>query len=479
MIKAIPLGGLGEIGLNSMAFECRGEMLLVDAGLMFPTAEMPGVEIVLPDFSYVREHLRKLRGIVLTHGHEDHVGALPYLLREVSVPVYGTKYTLRSLQHRLEEMQVSADLREYEPRSPVRVSDAFEVEPVQVAHSVPDGVGVLVRTPEGTVVHTGDFKIDETPPDGRTTDLQVLGEAGERGVVCLFSDSTNAESPGETPSESVVATTFTRVVGEAPGRVVVSMFASNVVRMRHLLELCQKVGRRVVLMGRSMLRTVELAREIGALSVSSGIFASPEEAAGLPPRQVLILATGSQAEPRSGLWQMLQPSDPPLPIRLQRGDRVILSARTIPGHERPISDLINQLIERGAEVIHARHEPGIHVSGHASAKDQRRVIDVVKPQHFVPIHGELRHLAAHSQIAREAGMEGSRVHLARDGDVLAFDEGRGGIVDAVAHGRLFKDRSGFGDSTPESMRERKLLSETGVVVAVLALDPSRKKIAAG
>ncbi len=462
-----------------MAFECRDELLLVDAGLMFPPPEMPGVEVVLPDFSFLRANASKLRGVVLTHGHEDHVGALPYLLRELPLPVYGTRYTLRALEHRLEELGVKAELRELAPGEPVNVGTCFDVEPVRVAHSVPDGVGLVVRTPEGAIVHTGDFKLDESPPDGRTTDLASFGEAGERGVTCLFSDSTNSEVPGATPSERVVAETFERLVGSAPSRVIVSMFASNVPRMRHLLELCLRLQRRVVLMGRSMSRTVSLGRELGHLNLPSGLFVSAEEAATLAPRNVLILATGSQAEPRSGLWQLLQLADPPPPLTLQRGDRVLLSARTIPGHERPLSELINQLIERGAEVLHARLEPGIHVSGHAAQAEQRRMIDLVRPKCFVPIHGELRHLTAHLATARAAGLEEHQVLLARDGDVISFEDGHGQIVDSVPHGRLFRDRSGGGETSLDAFRERRAMNESGVVVATLALDRAKQAVVWG
>ncbi len=479
MFRAVPLGGLGEIGLNSMAFGSGGELLLIDAGLMFPSPEQPGVEIVLPDFSFLRENAQALRGVVLTHGHEDHVGALPYLLREHSVPVYGTRYTLRSLAHRLEELQISAELREISPRERFTVGERFDVEAVQVAHSVPEGVGLVVRTPDGTAIHTGDFKLDETPPDGRTTDLAAFGEAGEQGVLCLFSDSTNAETPGATPSERVVADTFERVIGEAPGRVIVSMFASNVPRMRHLFELCLAKQRRVVLIGRSMARNVELGRELGMLPFPAGLFASPEEASALAPRNVLILSTGSQAEARSGLWQLLQLNDPPQPIRIQPGDLVLLSARTIPGHERPIGELINQLLERGAKVVTARLESGIHVSGHAAQADQRRLIEAVRPKTFVPIHGELRQLTAHLKIAREAGLSDQQLLLARDGDVISFDGERGAINDSVPHGRLFKDRSGFGDTAPDALRERLALGQGGAVVAVVALDASRRAFVSG
>lgn len=474
MLRVIPLGGLGEIGLNAMAFEHGDDLLLVDAGLMFPPPHVLGVEIVLPDFSYVREQAHRLRGVLLTHGHEDHLGALPFLLRELPVPVYGTPFSLGLLRSKLEELGVSADLRELGPRAPFRLGESFTVEALQVTHSVPDAVGFRIDTPAGTAIHTGDFKIDHTPIDGRLMDLERLEEAGDRGVLCLLSDSTNAEVPFETGSERLVAEAFERLLAGATGRVLVSLFASNINRVRHILEAAAKMGRKVALNGRSMQRNVELAQQLGYLGTPPELVVPLEAVLGLPPSQVLILTTGSQAEPRSGLLQML---DGTRELRIQRGDLVVLSSRAIPGNERAISAVIDQILDRGARVIHPGIEPSVHVSGHASRDQQRKVLELVRPRHFVPIHGESRHLYAHAQLARDAGV--TAVHLARDGDLLELAQDGGGIVGHVPYGRLYRDRLGGGEVLPEALREREKLSVTGVIVVGVVIDSGSRQIVSG
>lgn len=453
-----------------MAFEVGADVVLVDAGLMFSRGELPGVDIVLPDLSYVKQQANRLRAVLLTHGHEDHLGALPSLLRELPapVPVYGTPFTLGLLRAKLEEAGVAAELREIGPREPFHLGEAFTVEALQVSHSVPDSVGYLLATPEGTAIHTGDFKIDPSPADGRLTDLERIERAGEEGVLCLLSDSTNAEVPSETGSERTVAEAFERLLPQAPGRVVVSLFASNVLRIRHLLELAARTGRKVALNGRSLARTVELASRLGYLRPPPDLIVPLEAVLALPPRQVLLLTTGSQAEPRSGLLQML---DPERDLRIERGDLVVMSSRVIPGNERAVFSMFDRLAERGARVVHPGVEPAIHVSGHASRDQQRRVLELVRPEHFVPIHGEARHLHAHLSLAREASVvRDAGLHLARDGDVLELAAGRGGVVGRVPAGRLFQDRLGGGEVFADALREREKLALTGVVVVVVALD---------
>jgi ribonuclease J len=478
MLRVIPLGGLGEIGLNCMLFESGDEMVLVDAGVMFPTHAQPGVDVVVPDFTYLLANAHKLKGVFLTHGHEDHVGALPWLLRQVPMPVYGTRYTLGFLRSRLEEAGVQSDLREVEPRESVRVGRHFTAEAVRVTHSVPDAVGYLLDTPEGTVVHTGDFKLDPDPTDGKFTDLERLGEAGERGVLALLSDSTNSEVRTETPSERVVAETFQRLFPQMTGRIVVALFASNMNRVRHLVELAPKLGRKVVLLGRSMIRNVETARELGVLKVPDGLLISPEAAGGLPARQVMVLTTGSQAEPRSGLSALAQGHNDG-PIRLQPGDTVVFSSSPIPGNERAVGELIDLLQWKGAKVVYNRVEPGVHVSGHASRPQQQRMLELVKPRHFLPVHGELRHLQHHLDLAREVGVEAAGLLLARNGDVVQFKDGYGGLKGTVPTGRLYQERGSEVPVGLDVIAERLRLSETGLLVAVVVIDRSNNGLMTG
>lgn len=476
MLHVIPLGGLGEIGLNAMVLAARGEMLLIDCGLMFPPVSMPGVDIVVPDFSYLRKNASQLKGVLLTHGHEDHIGALPFLLNEAPVPVYGTRFTLGMLRHRLDELGLEADLREIEPRHPFPVGSVFTVEASRVTHTIPDAVGFIVHTPEGTVLHTGDFKLDPNPIDGLRTDLERWGEVGEQGVLCLLSDSTNSELTHETGSERTVEQTFDRLFHDAPGRIVVGMFASQLHRIHHILDLCQRLGRKVATLGRSMARNIEMARQLGFLSFPSDLLIPLEDAASLPAERVLVLATGSQAEPRAGLSQLAAGEGP---LRLGPGDLVVLSARAIPGNERAVSGLIDQLLWRGARVIYPQVEPGVHVSGHASQPQQRRVLELVRPRNFVPVHGELHHLHRHLATAREVGLAPEQLLLAQDGDLLAFEEGRGRFAGSVPTGRIYRDRFSQGVVTPELLQERNRMAETGIVLAALVMDRSTLSVMAG
>ncbi|WP_434387941.1 ribonuclease J [Melittangium boletus] len=477
MLHVIPLGGLGEIGLNAMVIACRGEMLLVDCGLMFPTAGNPGVDIVVPDFTHLRQNAALMKGVLLTHGHEDHIGALPFLLAEVPVPVYGTRFTLGMVRHRLNELGVEADLREIEPRHPLRLGEHFTVEATRVTHTVPDAVGYIIRTPEGPLIHTGDFKLDPDPIDGLRTDLERWGELGEEGVLCLLSDSTNSERAHETGGERLVEQTFERLFKDVKGRIVVGMFASHLHRVRHVLELARKLERSVVLMGRSMARNIEMARELGYLpGVSDSYFVAPEHAALLPPERTLILATGSQAEPRAGLSQLASGDGA---VRLGPGDLVVLSARAIPGNERAVSGLIDQFLWRGVKVVYPDVEPGVHVSGHASQPQQRRVLELVRPQNFVPIHGELHHLHRHLATAKETGLAPERLLLAQDGDLIQFEEGRGRFAGSVPSGRVYRDRFGQGVVTQDILQERTRLAETGLLVAAVVIQRANLEVLSG
>ncbi len=492
-----------------MLIEHGEDRLLVDCGVMFPTAAMPGVGSVVPDLSAVLDAPERLRGIVLTHGHEDHVGALPSLLARHGVPVYGLPLTLALANNRLQEMGIHADLRSMDARAPLRLSDAFEIELLRMAHSMPDAAGLVLRTPDGIVVHTGDYKLDEEPTDGHPTDLERLAELGEEGVLCLLGDSTGSEIANETPSEAVVARKFEEIFAQTDGRIIVSMFASNLHRVRHTLELCARTGRKVVLMGRSLLRNVDLGRRLGTLPVPDGLLTSADDALRLPRRQVCVIATGAQAEPRAALSMMCQtpahgaagphvhagaPGEdgagaaaaspvwepPPWAVmRIEPGDTVVLSARAIPGNEREVGSLLDRLIESGARVIYGGTTPGVHVSGHAARPQQARMIETVKPRHFVPIHGERRMLHAQAQLARGLGVADERVFLLHNGDVLGFDGGRAFRQGRLPAGRVFMDRWGRGTLSPGALAEREKLAELGVLAASIVVDRSKLKIVHG
>jgi ribonuclease J len=509
MLRIIPLGGLGEFGLNAMVLESGGERILVDCGLMFPSAQMPGVGVVQPDLSYLFDVPERLRAVLLTHGHEDHVGALPTVVARFTVPVYGLPFTLALARGRLEESGLSPELRRVGPREPLSVGERFSVEFVRVVHSMPDAAALVIRTPEGTVIHTGDFKLDEEPVDGLPTDLDRLSQIGDEGVLCLLSDSTGAELEAPTPPERTVERTFEELFSRATGRIVVSMFASNVHRLRHTLLLCARTERKVVLAGRSLSRNVELARQLGLMDVPANLIVPTDEAHLVPRHKLVILATGSQAEPRSALVQMIQggfggrallgvesvsigheraaeeAADPAAAVlvspalTLMSGDLVILSSRAIPGNERMVGDLIDRILERGATVVYGGSHPGVHVSGHGTRPHQREMIQAVRPTNFVPIHGELRHLYRHLELARESGLRPDACLLARNGDVLEFHEGRGFHAGEVRTGRVFRDRWGNGEVDPEALAEREKLAELGVLGATLVVDLSKRQIASG
>ncbi|MBX5482555.1 MAG: ribonuclease J [Myxococcaceae bacterium] len=512
MVRVIPLGGLGEFGLNAMVLEHGDERLLIDAGLMFPSPLTPGIGVVVPDWTWLLEEPEKLKGVVLTHGHEDHVGALPSLLERLQVPVYGTPFTLGVARGRVDVAGLAGDFRSVDAREEFLVGTGFRVELIRVMHSIPEATAISVRTPDGTsLVHTGDLKLDDDPVDGLGTDLRRFEELGEEGVTCLLSDSTGAEQERPTPPEREVERTFAELFPRAKGRLIVSMFASNVHRLKFTLELAATLGRKVVLAGRSLQRNIDLARELGLIDVPSHLIVPAEDAPSLPAHQVLILATGSQAEPRSALVQMamgtwlarstpppipaadVEPGAPghahagdpealiPLPtLTIQAGDTVILSARAIPGNERLVGALIDRLLERGATVYYGGSYPGVHVSGHGSQPHQRRIIEAVRPRHFVPIHGELRHLHRHLQLARETGLVPEPgLLLARDGDVLEFQNGTGRHVAQIPTGRVLKDRWGDGQLDDAAVAEREKLAELGIIVAALVVDVAGQRIVSG
>jgi ribonuclease J len=473
-LRVVPLGGLGEIGLNLLLLEYGDTAIAVDCGVMFPDEQMLGIDVVIPDFTYLRSLGERLRGIVLTHGHEDHIGALPYALAERDVPVFGTPLTLGFVRERLRERGMSATLTGY-GSEPHRIG-CFVVEPLTMTHSIPDTVGLAIRTPVGTIVHTGDFKLDQTPLDGRPSDIGRLAELGTEGVLLLLSDSTNAERPGVTPSERIVGGQLDAIFRRASGRVLVTTFSSHIHRMQQVIDCATRFRRRVALVGRSLVTHVGVARELGLLTVPEGTLVELGAAADLPRERVAYITAGSQAEPASALVRIAM--DAHKQVKLAADDTVVLSSRVIPGNERAISSLVNHLYRRGARVHYDRTAP-VHVSGHASQEELKMVMNLVRPQHFVPVHGEYRHLVRHIALAAEVGIPRERCHLLEDGDVLELDGRTAARGERVAAGRVFVDGKGLGDLEDLVLRDRRHLSADGLVLAVVALHPRTGDLVAG
>jgi len=476
-VRIIPLGGLGEIGLNMMALETGGDLIAVDCGLMFPDDEMPGIDYAIPDFSYLRATRDHLRGVILTHAHEDHIGALPYLLHELDVPVFGPRMALALAGERLREhgLLERARLHPVEPRRAFTLG-AFRIEPLRVTHSVVDGLGYGIETPVGTLVHTGDFKLDPHPIDGERSDYHRLAELGERGVLCLMADSTNVDRPGTTPSEREVGKALAERFRRAPGRIILATFASHVHRVQQVLDLANALGRRVALVGRSMETTVRLASELGYLRVPDGLILPLEDLTNLPAHRQVILSTGSQGEPNSALALMAQ--DEHKYVRVTEGDLVVLSARIIPGHERTVTRVVNQLLRLGAEVLWEQ-VAFVHVSGHASQDELRLMLNLVRPQFFIPVHGEYRHLLAHGRLAKDAGVPAERVLVIEDGQGVALTKAAARLLQRLPVDRVLVDGKGIGDVGHVVLRDRQLLAEAGMVVVAVTVDRRTGEIVAG
>ena len=476
-VRLIPLGGLGEIGLNMMLVESGDDIVAVDCGLLFPDDEMPGVDYVIPDFTYLREHRERFRAVVLTHGHEDHVGALSYLLREFDVPVYGTPLTLAIARHRLQEQGVleRADLRSYEPGDEIRAG-GFVILPIRVTHSIADGIGLAIETPVGTVIHTGDFKLDPRPVDAEQPDYAKFAALGERGVLCLCSDSTNVGRPGRTGSETEVGEALQGRFAEAPGRILVATFASHIHRIQQVLNLAAAGGRKVALLGRSMVANVAVASEMGYLKVPEGLLVSLEDLGGLPARKQVILSTGSQGETHSAV--SLIAAGEHKYVEVGPGDLVIFSSRVIPGNERVIGRAINALLKRGAEVLW-EDVAFVHVSGHASQEDLEQMITLTRPKYFMPVHGEYRHLLQHSRLAEKAGVPRDQIFLVEDGLGLELSKSGARVLGGYPAGRVFVDGKGIGDVGQVVLRDRQLLAEAGMVVVALTVDKTTGSVVAG
>ncbi|HEV8715992.1 MAG TPA: ribonuclease J [Candidatus Binatia bacterium] len=479
-LRIIPLGGLGEIGLNLMLIEYRpsgsdeSTAIAVDCGLMFPEREMLGIDVVIPDLSYLREK-RHLKAVVFTHGHEDHIGALPHLLREFHVPVYGTPFTLGLLHDKLDEHDLldETELHEFRPRQTWQVGP-FTIEGIHITHSIVDAVALAITTPLGTIIHTGDFKFDQTPIDGRRSDLTRLAEWGERGVLLLLSDSTNVERPGATPSERTVTRPLESLIAHAPGKVLVATFASHIHRIRQVIDLSLAQGRAVSVVGKSLVGNIEIARETGHLKLSSDALLDVTKVPERDPRTVTLLTTGSQGEPLSALSRIAVGDHPQ--VKLAPGDMVILSSRVIPGNERTIARLIDHLCRRGA-MVYYEALACVHVSGHACQDELQLMLNLVRPRFFVPIHGEYRYLARHCQLARDVGIDPAGVFLLEDGQVLEITTEGARVTEPVQAGRVFVD--GLGGIEEEVLRDRRHMAEDGLVVVILGIEQQTGALLSG
>jgi ribonuclease J len=475
-VRIIPLGGLGEVGKNMTVFEHAGEAVVVDAGLAFPRDEHLGVDLILPDFSYLRDRGR-VRAVVLTHAHEDHVGALPYLLREVPVEeVWATRLTLGLIQSKLDEhgLQQAAVLREARPEDGAVQIGPFRTEFVRMAHSVPDTVAVLFETDAGRILHSSDWKLDHTPVDGLKTDVGRLAEIGNRGVDLLLGDSTNAERPGVTGSERLVGEAFRQIFPTRTGRILVASFASNVHRMQQAIDVAVEVGRKVSVVGRSMRKNLNIAGNLGYLEIPEGTLIKPADLGEYRPEEVLVLCTGSQGEPMSALTRIAYNDHQT--VSVERGDTVIISAKPVPGNELRVHDAINQLARAGAEVLHQEIAP-VHVSGHANAEEIRTLLSLTRPKAVMPVHGEFRMMAAHARLAGDAGIPASSIVLAENGSVVELSREGVSIVDRVEAGMTFVDGLGVGDIGDVALRDRRHLSEDGVLIIVATLTGSNGRVA--
>lgn len=468
-LRVIPLGGLGEIGKNMLALECGDDIIVIDCGIQFPTEDMPGVDLIIPDVSYLAANRERVRAILITHGHEDHIGALPHILPELPVPVYAPRLAHGLITVKLNERRQTRDavVHAIDPEQPVDFGDSFRATWFRVCHSIPDAMGICVETPRGRVIHTGDFKIDHTPVDGQTIDLTALAERGAAGVLLLLSDSTYAELPGYTPSEQVMTEALDRAIGDAPGRAIVATFASLISRIQQVVNAAEKHGRRVAFVGRSMVANVQMAREMGYLDAAPDTIIPVRDAAALPLDQVVLMTTGSQGEPTSALVRIANGES--RDVDLIAGDTVIISATPIPGNERAVSQTIDNLLRQGATVLYDR-VARVHVHGHASQEELKLMLNLTKPRYFIPVHGEYRHLRAHAQLAWELGAAPDGIFVLEDGDILSIDAAGASVVESIPAGPIYLDGPTAMDTDSSILRERRSLARDGVVVICAATD---------
>ncbi|MCZ6449644.1 MAG: ribonuclease J [Deltaproteobacteria bacterium] len=476
-LRIIPLGGLGEFGNNMMLMEYGDSVIAIDCGLMFPGADLLGIDIVIPDVSYLLEGKKKFHGIVLTHAHEDHMGALPYILRQLHVPTFGTPLTLGLLRNKLREhhLENTTELREITPGVRWELGP-FKLEGIRVTHSLLHCLALAIETPVGIVIHTGDFKIDQTPMEGEMFDFQKFAAYGEKGVLLLLSDSTNVEREGHTPSEREVGKNMKELFQGCRGRIFVATFSSNIQRIQQVADLAESFGRKLILSGRSMLKNAQIASDLGCLRLPDAVMTDGERWQDLPRDRLVFLTTGSQGEPLSVL-QRIALNDH-REIKMERGDTVVLSAKFIPGNEKVIANMINRLFRRGAEV-HYEKVSEIHVSGHASQEELKTMINLTRPRYFVPIHGEYRHLVKHTRLAQRVGVSEENCFLLENGDVLELSSHSAARVNSVSTGKVFVDGKGVGDVEDLVIRDRRHLSEDGMVLAIMAIHQQTGELAAG
>jgi len=468
-LRVIPLGGLNEIGKNMTVIEYGEDMVVIDAGLMFPDDDSPGVDLLLPDYTYILKNQHKLRGIVITHGHEDHTGALPYLLKDLDnpVPVLGTKLTLGIIQGKLEEHKIKRPkLREIRAGAHANLG-AFGFDFIPVNHSIPDGVAVFIRTPAGNIFHTGDFKLDQTPIDGRRTDYAAICKASKQGVLLLMSDSTNAERSGTTASESIVGGALRDIFEKADQRIIVASFASHIHRVQQVCDAAVGAGRKVVVTGRSMVNNTKIARELGYLNIADENIVDAYDMGDLPADKVVVLSTGSQGEPLSALARMANADHKT--VEIQSGDTVVISATPVPGNEKAVSRVMNRLYKLGANVI-TKDSAKVHVSGHAAAEELKLMLNLVQPKYFVPIHGEARHLHAHSLLAKAVGIPQENIFIMENGACLEFSENGARIAEHVQSGVVYVDGLSVGDLGQVVLRDRQVLASDGIALVIVAID---------
>lgn len=469
-LRLVPLGGLGEIGKNMMAIEYGDNILIIDTGIMFPENDMLGIDYIIPDFRYLEDKVDKVRGIIVTHGHEDHTGAIRHVMELIDAPIYATRLTRGLLEVKLTRSGMLDDttLKTINAGDTINIGP-FEIEFFHVCHSIPDCVGMAITTPAGLIVHTGDYKFDHTPVDGWPTDFGKLGELGGRGVMALLADSTNADEPGWTPSEAVIDPAFNEIFSEAEGRILIASFASLISRVQQVANAAQRYGRKMAIVGRSMRDNTKMARNLGYLDVPDDLIVDLETTLKMDPAKVVLMCTGTQGEPSSIMGRLSTGTN--RQFGLMDGDTVVLSSHNIPGNEEMIHRTINRLFSRGAHVI---YDPiaDVHVSGHASQEEMKMMLELVKPKHLIPVHGELRHLKQHAALAREIGMEDSSIAVVENGTVIEFKDGKMKIGERVPGGYVFVDGSGVGDIGPRVMREREALANDGFVVVHLTLDGS-------
>lgn len=465
-LKIIPLGGVGEIGKNMTVIEYGSDIIIVDCGMSFPDEEMPGIDVVIPDMTYIEKNAANVRGILITHGHEDHIGAVPYALQKLNVPVYATKLTIALIEQKLTEIKVDhADLNCVSPGDTIRLG-CFSVEFIKTSHSIAGACALAINTPIGTLIHTGDFKVDYTPIDGEPIDIARLAYYGSRGVLALMSDSTNVENEGHTPSERGIGKTFEHCFDKAKGRVIVATFASNIYRIQQIADVAISFGRVVCFQGRSMVKIAEIAKELGYLQLPDESVVEVGQLKKYRDDQICVITTGSQGEPMSGLFRMANSSHK---VNVGKGDMVIISASSIPGNEKSVGRVINQLYQHGAKVIYERMAD-VHVSGHACKEELKLMLTLTKPKFFIPVHGEARHLYQHKELAEELGIPEEDIFVTEIGDVVELTRNKGRIAGSVTAGSVMVDGSGVGDIGNVVLRDRKLLSEDGIITVVITLN---------